>query len=109
MLTAVLVLNALIAVLCCYVAWQLWKIRRVLARVADTLIAVERRTSAVLRTGPNAIVKGQQGTRQLRQQYRQLEAQLQQAEQVLQLLRFGHACLALAVKGGAAHLGVRKL
>ncbi|MCU0515963.1 MAG: hypothetical protein MUC60_03685 [Oscillatoria sp. Prado101] len=89
MLAAVLVLNALIALLCFYVAWQLWKVRRVLARVADTLIAVERRTSAVLRYGPNAIGRGQQGTRRLRQQYRQLEEQLQQAKQVFQLLRLG--------------------
>lgn len=89
MLTVVLVLNALIALLCLYVAWQVWKLRRVLASVADTLISVERSTYAVLHGAPIAIAKGKQGTHKLRQQYRQLESQLQRAEQVLGLLSLG--------------------
>lgn len=89
MLTVVLVLNGVIALSCLYVAWQLWRIRRVLARVADTLTAVERSTYKVLHRAPRAIANGQTGTRKLRQKYRQLEAQLQQVEQVLALLQFG--------------------
>ena len=72
-----------------YVAWQVWNLRRVLANVADTLISVERNTYAVLHGAPNAIIKGQRGTRQLRKQYRQLQTQLQRAEQVLGLLSLG--------------------
>ncbi|MBD1938372.1 hypothetical protein [Microcoleus sp. FACHB-68] len=89
MLTVVLIVNALIALLCLYVAWQVWNLRRVLANVADTLISVERNTYAVLHGAPNAIIKGQRGTRQLRKQYRQLQTQLQRAEQVLGLLSLG--------------------
>lgn len=89
MLTVVLIVNALIALLCLYVAWQVWNLRRVLANVADTLISVERNTYAVLHGAPNAIIKGHRGTRQLRKQYRQLQTQLQRAEQVLGLLSLG--------------------
>lgn len=89
MVTVVLVLNGVIALLCLYAAWQLWRIRRILAKVADTLTAVERSTYKVLHRAPNAIAKGQGGTRKLRQKYRQLEAQLQRVEQVLALLQLG--------------------
>lgn len=89
MLTVVLIANVLIALLCLYVAWQVWNLRRVLANVADTLISVERSTYAVLHGAPNAIIQGQRGTRQLRKQYRQLQVQLQRAEQVLGLLSLG--------------------
>ncbi len=89
MLTVVLVLNGVIALLCLYVAWQLRRIRQVLAKVADTLTAVERSTHAVLHPAPIAIGKGQGGTRKLRQQYRKLEAQLLRLEQVLALWQRG--------------------
>lgn len=89
MLTVVLVLNVLIALLCLYVAWQVWKLQRVLAKVADTLISVERRTYAVLHGAPEAIASGKRNTRKLRQQYRELETQLQRATQVLGLLSLG--------------------
>ena len=89
MLTVVLIVNVLIALLCLYVAWQVWNLRRVLANVADTLISVERNTYAVLHGAPKAIITGQRGTRQLRKQYRQLQTQLQRAEQVLGLLSLG--------------------
>jgi hypothetical protein len=89
MVTIVLIVNTLIALLCLYVAWQVWKLRLILANVADTLIAVERNTYAVLHGAPNAIIQGQRGTRQLRKQYRQLQTQLSQAERVLALLSLG--------------------
>jgi hypothetical protein len=89
MLTVILIINALMALLCLLVAWQVWKLRRILGQVADTLISVERSTHAVLYGAPEAIYKGQKGVYQLRAQVRQLEPQLRRAQQVLGLLSLG--------------------
>jgi len=89
MLTIVLVINALITLMCLYVAWKLWQIRRVLAQVSNTLNSAEQSTYNVLHFAPDAIIKGQGGTRSLRKQYRELETQLQKAQQLLALLSLG--------------------
>ena len=89
MLTLVLLINAFMALLCLFVAWHVWKLRRLLAQVADTLASVEKSTHAVLDGAPDAIYQGQMGIYQLREQYQQLEPQLQQAQQVLGLLSLG--------------------
>ena len=86
MLTVVLVCNVLIGLLCCYSAWQLWRLKRRLARAADTLSSFERAVHSVLDRAPNAIYKGHAGIHRLRQQYQGLEPQWQQAQQALALL-----------------------
>ncbi|HEY9643041.1 MAG TPA: hypothetical protein V6C57_21305 [Coleofasciculaceae cyanobacterium] len=85
MVTVVVVINLLIALLCLYAAYKVWRMSRTLAKVADTLTLAERRTYAVLSGAPRAIIRKQVGTSQLRQRYRQLELQLQKAQQVLAL------------------------
>lgn len=89
MLTIVLIINAVMALLCLLVAWQVWKLRRILGQVADSLISVERSTHNVLYGAPSAIAKGQTGVHSLRGQLRQLEPQLQRVQQVLGLLSLG--------------------
>lgn len=89
MLTVVLVINGLITLLCLFIAWQVWKISRVLGQVADTLIEVEQNTYNVLNPAPKVIMQGQKGMQQLRRQYRQLEPQLQKVERALALLGMG--------------------
>lgn len=89
MVTVVLVLNGLLTLLCLYAAWQVWRWRSILANAADALTAAERVTHRVLRGAPQAIVTGQVGTTQLRQQYRILMLQLQQIQQILALLGLG--------------------
>ncbi|HIK28610.1 MAG: hypothetical protein N3E45_14065 [Oscillatoriaceae bacterium SKW80] len=89
MLTLVIVINGVIALLCLYVAWQLRRLRRAIAKAANTLIAIERGTYRVLYKAPTLISKGQIGTRKLRQQYQKLQAQLWQLEQLLALWRKG--------------------
>jgi uncharacterized protein YoxC len=91
MLTLVIVLNVLLALLCLGVAWQVWKLRRVLSRVANTLSAAEQRTHSVLHGAPRSILKGQTGSQALRLRYQQLEQQLQQVQQILDLCRWGMA------------------
>ena len=86
MVTIVVVLNVLISLVCLYVAWQVWNLRRTLVAVVDALTIAERNTYAVLHGAPNAIYKGQLGVHGMRERYQQLELQLQQVQQVLTVL-----------------------
>lgn len=91
MLTLVIVFNVLLALLCWVAAWQVWRLRRILSRVANTLTAAERRTDSVLQSAPRFVLKGQTGSEALRLRYQQLEQQLQQVQQVLSLCQWGLA------------------
>lgn len=86
MFQVVVVLNVLLSLLCLYVAWQVWNLRRTLATAADVLTNVERSTYVVLHGAPKAISQGQLGVQGLRERYQQLELQLQQVQQVLTVL-----------------------
>lgn len=88
MLTLVLVCNLVISLFGFYLAWRIWKIRRVLAAVADIVAGAERNTDWVLRGAPQAISKGQIGIHGLRKRYQHLEFQLQQVQRVLLVLGF---------------------
>ena len=98
MITVVIVLNVLISLLCLYVAWYLWNLRRALAIAADVLTLFDRDTHNVLYGAPNAISQGQLGLRAMRGNYRQLETQLQQIQQVLALLGLVQSLLQVAVR-----------
>lgn len=89
MLAAVLMVNALIALICFCAAWQIWRIRRKLAQVTKALTLYERSTHAVLNGAPTGIGMGQKGIYQLRQQYQQLEPQMQKLQRVLSLVSLG--------------------
>ena len=89
MLTAVVIINLLISVVCFNIAAKVGKIRRVIAGFEMRIAAMERRSSKVLRNSPDFLAKRQQGTRQLRRRYQQLELQLQQVQQLLGLLGLG--------------------
>lgn len=89
MVTVVLVFNGVVALLCLYTAWKVWRLRSTLANIADVLAVAERSTYRVLHNAPHAISKRQIGTYQLRQNYRLLTLQLQQVQQILALLGWG--------------------
>ncbi len=89
MLTFVFICNLLIALVNLYIAWRIWQLRRMLAKVAETLTSVERRIHSVLYPAPEVIVKGKKGTYSLRERYRKLELQLQKVEQILLILSLG--------------------
>lgn len=86
MLTIVVVFNVVISLLCLYVAWQVWNLRRVLGAAADALFLAQRNTYNVLHGAPEAILQGQAGVGGARDSYQQLELQLQKVQQVLTLL-----------------------
>ena len=83
MFITVIVINLGISLLCLFVAWKIWQLRKTFSQVADTLINAERQTHNVLYGAPNAIIKGQQGTRKLRTQYGRLSEQLAKVRQLL--------------------------
>lgn len=89
MLTAVVIINLLISLVCFYIAAKVWKIRRTIARLEMRIGAMERSSSKVLSTSPGFLGKRQQGVLQLRRRYQQLELQLQQVQQLLGLLGLG--------------------
>lgn len=91
MLTFVLLFNFLLAALCLITAWQVWRLRRSLARVADALTLAEQKTHRVLQGAPSSIARGQLGIYELRQQVQQLEPQLQQLQRVVGLLQLGQS------------------
>ena len=82
----VIALNLLISLLCLFVAFQVWQLRRTLSRVADSLISAEKETHAVLHPAPDSIIKGQRGTSALRRQYRSLMRQVSQLQQILAIV-----------------------
>jgi len=89
MLTAVVVINLMISLVCFYITARVWKIRRTIARLEIRIAAIERCSSNVLSMSPDFLGKRQQGTHQLRRRYQQLELQLQQVQQLLGLLGLG--------------------
>jgi hypothetical protein len=89
MVTVVVIVNFAIALTLLYIAYRICQIRQQLARIANTLIAVERNTQAVLRGAPDAIIISQVSIRRLRQGNEPLQLQLQRVRRVLSLLVFG--------------------
>jgi hypothetical protein len=88
MVTVVVIFNLLISLLGFYIAWRIWKLRRVLGAAADIGARAERSTYQVLHGAPQAISKGQIGVHGLKKRYQQLEFQLQRVQRVLMVLGF---------------------
>lgn len=72
-----------------YVAWRVWSLRRLLARLADKLSAYERSIHAVLRGSPDTISTGRLGIYKLRQGPQSLDLELIRIQQVLTLFGIG--------------------
>lgn len=96
MVIAIIGTNLIISLGFLYAAWRIWKIRQVLAGVADALADYERSTYRGLSVSPPAILIAQRGTRSLRGQYRKLEGQIQQIQRVLALLTYLQSVIPMA-------------
>lgn len=86
MITAVIMSNLAIACFLGFLAVRIWKLRKGFARTARVLDNAERITHNVLCNAPKNIIRGQSGTRNLRQSYQNLETRLQQVQQVVAIL-----------------------
>ncbi|MCP2732582.1 hypothetical protein, partial [Limnofasciculus baicalensis] len=82
----VIVFNVLISLACLYGAWQIWKLRRVIADATAAIAAAERNIHSALYNAPGPIYQGQIGVRGVRQSYQQLEIQWQKIQQILSVL-----------------------
>jgi uncharacterized membrane protein YccC len=89
----VVVINVLLATYGFYLAWQIWRLRQALSRAADALTAAEHSAAQVLQGAPEAILKGEIGTQELRSRYQDLQPKLRQAQQALTLLRLSQRVL----------------
>lgn len=87
MIILVVIFNTLLALLNFYIAWRVWKMRRVLAGATKAIQAAGRNTYNVLHPAPRSLAIGQKGTLALRKQYKKLEKQLEQLEQILASIR----------------------
>ncbi|MGE5657530.1 MAG: hypothetical protein ACM37W_13070 [Actinomycetota bacterium] len=85
MLVAVVSINVLLSGLCFYIAWKLWRIRRVLLQVENTLLSLERCSDRVLSRAPHCFSHQQGNVDKLRERYQRLEFQLQRVQQLLSL------------------------
>ncbi|NER36895.1 MAG: hypothetical protein F6J93_23480 [Oscillatoria sp. SIO1A7] len=83
MSSAVIIINVLISVICCYLAWKLWQIGQQVENAARAVLNAERVTYDVLHPSPDAIAPATIGIRNLRQQYQKLEEQLDRIERLL--------------------------
>lgn len=89
MVMVVVVINLTIALMLLFVAWRLRLLRRRLAQIANTLVAIERSTHAALWGAPNSIFLAQVGIDRLIEGNEPLQLQLQRVRQVLSLFVVG--------------------
>jgi hypothetical protein len=90
-ITLIIVVNIGIALLCGYVAWQVWQVRNTLAEVADAVLEWEHNTHVSLdpTVTPATIFQSQQGIAAIRQSYAQLQRQVQQLQRLIALFGGG--------------------
>lgn len=89
MTIAVVAINLILSLVFLSVAWRLWKLGKAIDRAADAILNADRITYDVLHASPEAIAKGELGTRNLRKNYQQVELQLLRLRQILALLSLG--------------------
>lgn len=93
MVMVVVVINLTIALLGFYLTWQVWRLRQAFSQAADALTVAERNTHRVLHKAPEAILRGQLSTQELRRTYQQLQPKVRQAKQALALLNLSQTLL----------------
>ncbi|MDJ1185574.1 hypothetical protein [Roseofilum casamattae] len=86
MVITVICINLGISLLCWWVAWRIHRLTRRLTRITAVLNRVEQRTHRLLFPAPDILIRGQRGTRVLRDKYALLARQWEQAEQLLAIL-----------------------
>lgn len=89
MLVFVIFCNFLLIILNFYVAFHLWKIRRLLIKVTKISTSIERHINYLFEQVPVVIIGKQLQIYQVRQLYQQLTWKLQKLQQSLQLINLG--------------------
>ncbi len=105
MITAVIVLNCLLALTCLGFAWRLWKLRHSLRQLRWMMGDVAHNTEAALQGATDAMISGQQSTQRLQWRYRNMQAQLDQLKRLLIVASWGQGLL-LKTMGRRKKLGL---
>ena len=88
MLISVIVFNVLISLINLWLAWYIWKLRRTLSNLADTLSIFEENTEKILQITPEVVLKAQTGSNYARRVYAQWQEQQLKLKQVLTIVVF---------------------
>ncbi|KOP22638.1 hypothetical protein AMR41_29645 [Hapalosiphon sp. MRB220] len=89
MVQVVVVINILISLILLYVAWRVWRLRLLLARLTNLFIIAERCSHALFSQAPQALDISRQNICHLRQTNQALELQIQQLQQIFSILFIG--------------------
>lgn len=89
MLIFVVIFNLVLTLFNLYIVLRLWKLRRLMVRITETLTRLEECIHSIFYNAPQIVFQGQTGTHRLRQSYQSLELQIQQLQKVLALVTLG--------------------
>lgn len=93
MITAVIVINCLLALICLGLAFRLWRLRHSLRQLRWMMGDVTHNTEAALQGTTAAIISGQQSTQRLQWRYRHVREQLGQLQRLLIVASWGQSLL----------------
>lgn len=89
MLVFVIICNLLLTLFNIYLIVCLWRLRRTLVRVTKTLNFVERRIHNIFYPAPEFVMKGQQGSTNLRYSYQKLLIQVERLQKFVTVINLG--------------------
>ncbi|WP_107669092.1 hypothetical protein [Cyanothece sp. BG0011] len=87
MLLFVIIFNLIITCINCYLVVKLWQLYGSLQQITYQLNNIEQQLGELFALNRDLIVRGQQGTAQLRQYYRSFVIQIAIAQKVLRTLK----------------------
>ena len=87
MLLFIIIFNLVITCINCYLLLKLWKLYNSLKKITSDLINLEEQINELFSILPDLILRGQQGTTQLRQFYQTFLRQLAIAQRLFRRLR----------------------
>lgn len=93
MITAVIVINCLLALTCLGLAWRLWELRHSLRQLRWMMGDLAQDTEAALQGATEAMISGQQSTQRLQWRYRHMRDQLGQLQRLLIVVNWGQSLL----------------
>ncbi len=93
MITAVIVINCLVALACLGVAWRLWRLRHHLRLLRWMMGDLTQHTEAALQGATDALIAGQQSTQRLQWRYRHVHRQFGQLQRLLVVASWGQGLL----------------
>ncbi len=87
MLLFIIIFNLFITCINCYLLLKLWKLYNSLKKITSDLINLEAQINELFSVLPDLILRGQQGTTQIRQFYQKLLKQLAIGQKLFRRLR----------------------